>query len=313
MNMKKSTVHILWIISLFMLFILQSSQVQAGQVVTKSDKEWAQQVLEQEKYREPVYSPNTVAVLSFRNTTGKDTLDPLQKGLAFLLMTDLSQLEKIQLVERVKLQALVEELNLGTSGLVSEDYAPRVGRLLGASYLVGGDILPAQATDLQVKSSLLEVKDANVLGQPEARGKLEEIFGMEKKILFELIDLLKIALTAEQRSKLEKPFTTNLDAFLNFINGIESSDRGNYSDAASYYQRAINKDPHMQPAWDALSELESLGLVTYTNRSQIMLRNLEKSTSTTDSPTHNVITQVSGNPAVIEQNVRESGDVKVKW
>jgi TolB-like protein len=295
------------------LLLFSSSPVQAGQVVTKDDKAWAHQAIEQEKSRETVYSPNTVAVLYFRNTTGKDTLNPLQKGFAFLLMTDLSQLDKIQVVERVKLQALVEELNLGTSGLVAEDSAPRVGMLLGASYLVGGDILPVQAADLQVKSNLLGVKDEHVLGQPEAEGKLADIFILEKKILFEIIDLLKIELRPEQRVNLEKPFTTNLDAFMNFANGMDSSDKGDYSKAGNYYKEAIQQDPQMQPAQDALNELKSLGLITDLTRSQVMLMTLENTTSTTASPTKSVITQESGNPGVIQQKVIQTGNINVKW
>jgi TolB-like protein len=311
--MKKSTVLVLGIISLFMLFLLQSSLMQAGQIVTKGDKAWAQQVIEQEKSREPVFTPNTVAVLYFRNTTGKDTLDPLQKGLAFLLMTDLSQLEKIQLVERVKIQALVEELNLGTTGLVSEDSAPRVGRLLGVSYLVGGDILTASAAELEVRSSLLGVKDEHVLGQPDAEGKLADIFSLEKKILFEIIDLLKIELTPQQRARLQKPFTTDFNALMNFVNGMDSSDRGDYSKAGNYYQKAIQQDPQMQPAQAALNELKSLSLVTAPKRSQVMLRTLENATSTTASPTKSVVTKESDNPGGVVRKASEAGNVKVKW
>jgi hypothetical protein len=194
---------------------------------------------------------------------------------------------------------------------VNKDSAPRVGRLLGASYLVGGDILPASAAELEVRSSLLGVKDGHVLGQPDAEGKLEDIFNLEKKILFEIIDLLQIQLTPDQRAKLQKPFTTNLAALMNFVNGMDSSDKGDYSKAGNYYQKAIQQDPQMQPAQDALNELKSLSLVTAPKRSQVMLRTLENSTSTTASPTKSVVTKELDNPGVIERS--GAGDVKVKW
>jgi hypothetical protein len=178
---------------------------------------------------------------------------------------------------------------------------------------VGGDILPVQDADLQVKSNLLGVKDEHVLGQPEAEGKLVDIFILEKKILFEIINLLKIELTPEQRIRLEKPFTTNLDALMNFAKGMDSSDKGDYSQARSYYQEAIQQDPQMQPAQDALNELKSLGLITDLTRSQVMLMTLENTTSTTASPTKSVITQESGNPGVIQQKVIQTGNINVKW
>jgi curli biogenesis system outer membrane secretion channel CsgG len=58
-----------------------------------------------------------------------------------MLITDLSEVKGLQIVERIKLQALVEEMGLGASGLVEANTAPRVGKLLGAQWLIGGDIL----------------------------------------------------------------------------------------------------------------------------------------------------------------------------
>ena len=52
---------------------------------------------------------NTVAVMYFENLSASDDYDPLQKGLAQMLMTDLAKAQKIQVVERLKLQKLHEE------------------------------------------------------------------------------------------------------------------------------------------------------------------------------------------------------------
>ena len=51
--------------------------------------------------------PPTVAVLYFDNNSPNREYDVLQKGLADMLVTDLSQVESLQVVEREKLQALV--------------------------------------------------------------------------------------------------------------------------------------------------------------------------------------------------------------
>jgi TolB-like protein len=308
--MKKIIIIILCCIT---LFIIHDPIARAGQVVTDNDKVWARTVIDQEKSRKTVLAPNTLAVLYFRNKTGQTSLDPLQKGFALLLMTDLAQVENIQLVERVKFQALVEELNIGEAGIVDNTTAPRVGKLLGAGYLVGGDLTGSQTSELGVKSNLLQVKNQSSLGQPTAAGQMEQIFDMEKKILFKIIDLLKIKLTPEKKAKLEKPFTTDLNAFLSFMNGIESSDRGNYRDAEQYYNKAIREDPQLRPAQDALNELRSLNLVSAPGKSRTMLRDLGKSTSNTTSLSKDYPLQESDNPGVIQKRETESGDIKVKW
>ncbi|MEN6472543.1 MAG: CsgG/HfaB family protein, partial [Syntrophaceae bacterium] len=206
--------------------LLVSRPVWAGQVVTDDDRRWAKNALAQEQAIQP--APNTLAVLYFHNRTGQPQLDPLQKGFACMLMTDLAAVENLHLVERARLQALVEELDLGATGLVERQTAPRVGKLLGASYLVGGDLSAPGAETIGIDANLLEVSDQRTLGQPVTQGRLAQIFDLEKKILFDLIELLKIRLTPQQRERLEQPLTRNYQALLLLSSGLEASDRGNY-------------------------------------------------------------------------------------
>jgi TolB-like protein len=124
-----------------LVFLLTVPSAWAGQVVTEREKTWARQALAQEAALGSSQMPdNTLSVLYFSNSTGQPAMDALSKGLAFMLMTDLSTIKGLTLVERVKLQALVEEMGLGASGLVDPGSAPRVGRLLGARFLVSGNL-----------------------------------------------------------------------------------------------------------------------------------------------------------------------------
>ena len=75
----------------------------------------------------------SVAVLYFVNSSGNQELEPLQKGLTEMLITDLSQVKALTVVERARLQQLMEEMGLGMTGLMREDTAPRMGKLLGAA------------------------------------------------------------------------------------------------------------------------------------------------------------------------------------
>jgi TolB-like protein len=301
--MKKTIICILSCITLFTVY---EPVAGAGQVVTDSDRAWARTVVEQEKSRDTIVAPNTLAVLYFRNTTGETRLNPLQKGFALLLMTDLSQVEGIQLVERVKFQALAEELNLGASGIVDSATAPRVGKLLGASYLVGGDLKGAQAPQIGIVSNLLQVKDQNSLGQPSANGQEEQIFDMEKKILFEIIDLLKIKLTKVEKETLKRPQTLSYRALIFLAFGLDASDRGNYAAAAVYYQKALEQDPQFKPAQNALKELLDLRLVTINPRSYAILKGEEAQNSSALSTDRNFSTFREFRPAT-------SGEIRVRW
>ncbi len=62
---------------------------------------------------------NTVAVPDFTNPAWNDSLSPLGRGLAALLITDLSRVEALRVVERARLRVLLDELDLARTPAVT--------------------------------------------------------------------------------------------------------------------------------------------------------------------------------------------------
>lgn len=232
-----------------------------GQVVTGEDRARARTAVAEERALGAAPAGNTVGVLYFRNATGQPRLDPLQKGLALMLITDLSQVPGLQVVERVRLQALAEELGFGASGLVDPGAAPRVGRLLRAKWLVEGEIGAEQPNLLAARGSVLDVPSSEVVGRPEAGGDLDAIFRVEKDLLFGIVGTLKIEVSPEVRKRLEKPCATKAGALLALARGVDESDRGNYGKAAEQYEAALQEDPGVCLAAENLDELRVRGLI----------------------------------------------------
>jgi TolB-like protein len=278
--MKKKRFRRLMILLLFS--VVFNSSTWAGEVVTKELKVWAKKMIEEEKAIKAPPLPNTVAVRYFQNKTGQSEFDPLQKGIPLLLITDLSNVKSLQVIERVKLQALVEEIGLGTSGLVEFDTAPRVGRLLGAKWLIGGDI---SRGSVGIQSNVLDVPGQKIIGQPMVKGDLPELFRLEKDLLFEIIKLLKIDVKREEEIELRRPCSLNLNALFALFRAIHESDRGNYEKAAEHYERALKEDPKICIAKSALEELQILGLIHVNKRSRGLLRSLRDRSSLTDQLT----------------------------
>jgi TolB-like protein len=256
-----------------------------GQVVTDDARSWAKQAVAQEKALKVATVANTVAVLYFFNRTGQPDLDPLQKGLTVMLITDLSKVKSLTVVERIRLQALAEELKLGVSGLVTENTAPRVGRLLGAYWLVGGNLLGGQPSPLQIKSNVLDVPTSQITGQPGAEGVLEELLRMEKDLVFGIIKFLKIVPTPQEEIELKKPITINVKALFDFSKCIDLSDRKDYEEASKSCEKALKEDPNFGLARDTLNELRNLGLPGGGDKSVNLLRSLRNQTSLTNQLT----------------------------
>lgn len=244
------------LLGVLMVCMMTSDSSWAGQVVTDELRVWAKEAVGQEKNLDTVTQSNTLAVLYFHNKTGWSKLDLIQKGLSLMLITDLSKIKEIQLVERVKMQALVEELGLSVSGLVSLDKAPRVGRLLGAKLLVGGNIVRSKDNLFQLKSDLLNVPTESLLGNPLVEGKLlAELFRMEKDLLFKIIELLRIKLTPKLKIELERPLTTSIEAVLYLFKGIEDADQENYDEATKSFSDALKQDPGLTTAIMGIREI----------------------------------------------------------
>ncbi len=295
--MKKHSLIQLSIIICFSIIL--TSAVWGGQVVTEEIRQWANKALEQEKNLGTDIGEKTVAILYFNNKTGQTGLDPLQKGLTLMLITDLSSVESLQVVERVRLQAVTEEMGLGVSGLVGSDIAPRVGKLLGARWLVGGDILEKALIPIHIDSSILDVPEARVHGQPTAEGILEEFIKIEKYMLFKIIEYLQIELAPEEIAMLEKPLTTNIKAMLDFFKAIHESDRGNYKLAERYYKMALKRDPGISSAEVYLEELRSLKLIDSTSgNGRELMYSLREGTSLTDRQSPGITTKREQRPEV---------------
>jgi TolB-like protein len=286
----------------FLVFLLAVPYAWAGQVVTEREKTWARQALAQEAALGAAQMPdNTLSVLYFSNATGQPALDALGKGLAFMLMTDLSTIKGLALVERVKLQALVEEMGLGASGLVDPGSAPRVGRLLGARFLVSGNlsggagtgssdgaldegsISRALETRIRIDPGLLDVPAEYNLGLPAAEGLVSVLFQLEKELLFSIVEQLKISLSEKEKAALRIPLTTNGRALFYFFIGLNYSDRGMYDRAGSYYEKASQADPGLRPASDALKELRQLGLYGAPKKPMSLLKSVRDRTSLSNS------------------------------
>src|SRR5689334_25425235 len=85
-----------------------------------------------------VASARTIAIAYFDNNTGNAELDPLRKGLADMLITDLGNVGSLQIVERDKLNQVLDEIKLSQSKFIDPRTAQKLGKGLAAEYIMTG-------------------------------------------------------------------------------------------------------------------------------------------------------------------------------
>jgi len=82
--------------------------------------------------------PGSIAVQAFVNQ-GDEAYRAMAKGLAAMIIADLAKVPGLKVLEREKVQLLVNEAKLGDSGLADKDSAVRSGRLMRAEKVVVGN------------------------------------------------------------------------------------------------------------------------------------------------------------------------------
>lgn len=103
----------------------------------------------------------TVAVLYFENQ-GNPALEPLKVGLSQMLITDLTGTQGVTVVERSRIQAILDELELGHSGVADPATAARVGELLGSKWLLLGSYFELMGT-LRIDARLVRVETGEIV------------------------------------------------------------------------------------------------------------------------------------------------------
>lgn len=202
------------------------------------------------------FPQNTVAVLYFKNVSENAKLAPLQKGLAQILITDLAKVQALQVVERLRLQKLLEELQFAQTAWVDSNSAPRVGKLLGARKLLAGGFTDLGAEALRIDAALTETATSATETVSEVTGKTNQFFDLEKKLCFAVLDELGITPTPEERDAIQKIPTESMLAFLAYSRGLDFEDRGLFDQAREQYRQAVAIDPNFDTARAALEQVE---------------------------------------------------------
>ncbi|MEO8453135.1 MAG: CsgG/HfaB family protein [Gemmatimonadota bacterium] len=193
--------------------------------------------------------PNTIAVLPWQYLGADENLRPLERGVAHLVVTDLGKVSRLRLLEREQVQALIDELALAASDRVERTTAARSGRLLRAAQVVQGTVREVtQTANLRLDAAIVNTTTQSVAATGTASDRLQQLFQMEKQLVFQLLDRLGIALTAAERRAITERPTSDLQAFLAFSRGLEAEDRGNYRLAAQEFNAAVARDPNFQAA-----------------------------------------------------------------
>lgn len=205
----------------------------------------------------PARAGYRIAVMDFLPGSADDELASLGKGLQSMLTTDLAAVEGFELVERSRLEDVVGELKLGTSGLVDAKTAARLGKLLAASHLVVGTFTVVGET-MRLDARLVAVKNGKVELSAQSEGAKDAFFELEKALVNKLVGALGVELAPKERAKIGKIHTADFEAFRVFSSGIDLFDQKKYDAAIAALRQATVRDADFQLAALTLGDYERI-------------------------------------------------------
>jgi TolB-like protein len=202
-----------------------------------------------ERTIDPTQIPDrAVGVPPMSITASDTTLSALGYGLSELLANDLARSSRLTVVERLRVDAILRELQLANSGAVDTATAPRVGRMIGARRLVVGGVQQLPGGDVQISAQVADVVTHRVTNVLSARAPLSRIFEAETALAFQIFAALGITLTPAERAAIEAAPTRNVAALLAYSRGVRDEALGRYGEAAQMYRAAMQADPSFAEA-----------------------------------------------------------------
>lgn len=190
--------------------------------------------------------PSVVAVLPLR-IVGDSSYQPLSRGLAQMLTSDLALLERFRMVERLQLAALFDEMQLGETQRTDPATAARVGHLVQAGRLVQGLTQIPNENDVRLEASVV-LASGQVVAPEVVTGRFRDLLRMEKDLVVAIAGQLGYQLSESERRAIQENGTQDLTAFLAYSRGIEAEELGNFNAAAAYFGQAAQADPNFQAA-----------------------------------------------------------------
>lgn len=225
--------------------------------------EYARNAMKEGASKPDQIKKNTVAVFNFKNK-GSFRYNPVAKGLTAMVITDLSKVPGLIVVEREKMQALLQEMHMSHTGIIDGETAIKAGGMLLAKNIIWGEFVDPNVKKIKISSTITETLSSTDLGAPEVEGLLFEFFNLEKKLVFKILKTLGLKaedLDPSIKESINRIPTRDFDAFLSYAQGLDYLDQKKFIEANKAFYRAVELDPEFDMANNALmSNPENLSL-----------------------------------------------------
>jgi TolB-like protein/Tfp pilus assembly protein PilF len=182
----------------------------------------------------------SIAVLAFTNMSGDPEQEYFSDGISEDIITDLSKLPELHVIAR--------NSTFRYKGKPVD--VKQVGRELGVHYVLEGSVRKA-GNRVRVTGQLIDAGSGAHIWADRFDRDLTDIFAVQDELTQEIISALKVKLTPEQKGRLARKGTIDVEAYNLFLRGREQAllqTKSNNAEARTLLERAIAISPDFAAA-----------------------------------------------------------------
>jgi adenylate cyclase len=198
-----------------------------------------------EKVADPSLGKPSIAVLPFDNLSDDPKQEYFTDGMTDELITNLSKISGLSVISRnssftykgksVKLQQVASELNV--------------------RYVLEGSVQRA-GDRVRIRAQLIDGATDHHLWAESYDAVMKNIFDLQDEITKKIAAALAVKLTEDEKKRVARKYTENMEAYESFLQGLEYQNRYTKKEetakARQMYERAIELDPEFALAYALL-------------------------------------------------------------
>ena len=201
-----------------------------------------------------------IAVFPFTNGgsygQGKEDFDALERGIAGMMISELAQNPAARVVERQEIQRIIDEQNLVGQNRVDPQTAAKVGKLVGARYVVAGTFIDFYG-DFRVDVRLVNVETGEIIKTESERMQRDHMFDIIRNVSARLMKDVNLPALQRQASDQRMGRQVPTEALTYYSRGLLYSDRGQKDKAIEMLTRATDIFPGYTEAAEALQRVKA--------------------------------------------------------
>jgi DNA-binding winged helix-turn-helix (wHTH) protein/tetratricopeptide (TPR) repeat protein/TolB-like protein len=206
----------------------------------------------------------SVAVLGFRNASGKEDAAWLSTALSEMLSTELAAGNQLRLVSGEEIANARHGTEWPTADSLGQDSASRLGSALSSDLLVTGSytvIGSGQSAQVRLDARLQDAHNGHIITEAAGTSTAQDIFPLVSHVGSRLREELALpGITGDQFAGIRASVSSNVDAERFYSLGLEKMRSYEAVTARDLFEQAIKLDPQFSMAhWALANALDFLG------------------------------------------------------